>query len=240
MTPRELCSIHVDFDRKLPKIVVVTCLMGGHDCVFRPIRKMFEETSMSFEPLDILSATPAPTGLAKTASELFLPRPLGIYSNYVKRLVDVTLVLLAAPIVLVVVLVIAALILLQDGRSPFYWSMRVGRNGRIFRMLKLRSMVPDADERLADYLATDPEAAFEWKTTQKLKTDPRITRLGRVLRKSSLDELPQLWNVLIGAGLLCAASGRFGPVAGVGPQRLDLCTAGGFRPELSPHPVFHQ
>jgi exopolysaccharide production protein ExoY len=159
---------------------------------------MFEETSMSFEPLDILSATPAPTGLAKTASELFLPRPLGIYSNYVKRLVDVTLVLLAAPIVLVVVLVIAALILLQDGRSPFYWSMRVGRNGRIFRMLKLRSMVPDADERLADYLATDPEAAFEWKTTQKLKTDPRITRLGRVLRKSSLDELPQLWNVLIG------------------------------------------
>ena len=47
MAPHELCPIHVDFDRKLPKIVVVTCLMGGHECVFRPIRKMFEETSMS-------------------------------------------------------------------------------------------------------------------------------------------------------------------------------------------------
>jgi lipopolysaccharide/colanic/teichoic acid biosynthesis glycosyltransferase len=90
------------------------------------------------------------------------------------------------------------MIALHDGHSPFYWSARVGRYGREFGMLKLRSMVPDADARLAAYLASDPEAAAEWQSTQKLKADPRITAFGRMLRKTSLDELPQLWNVLRG------------------------------------------
>jgi lipopolysaccharide/colanic/teichoic acid biosynthesis glycosyltransferase len=111
---------------------------------------------------------------------------------------DVVLVLLAAPLVLPVVLVIAVMITLQDGHSPFYWSARVGRYGRVFRMLKLRTMVHDADARLVQHLAADPEAAFEWDTTQKLKNDPRITRFGRLLRKSSLDELPQFLNVMKG------------------------------------------
>lgn len=154
---------------------------------------------MSFEPLDIVSASLAQTRTDLTRSaELFLSRPRGIYSNYVKRIMDVVLVLLAAPIVLPVVLVIAVMIMLHDGHTAFYWSARVGRNGRIFRMMKLRSMVHDADERLGEHLATDPEAADEWSSTQKLKTDPRITGFGRLLRKTSLDELPQLWNVLTG------------------------------------------
>lgn len=157
---------------------------------------------MSFEPFDLFSDIAAPVvnsgPEAKAAVMSFVPRPWGLYRNGLKRLVDVALVLLAVPFVVPVVLVIALMILVQDGHAPFYLSDRVGRNGRVFRMLKLRTMVHDADDLLAHHLATDPEAAAEWKATQKLKFDPRITRFGRILRKSSLDELPQLWNVLRG------------------------------------------
>ncbi|MGV8988699.1 MAG: sugar transferase [Cypionkella sp.] len=148
---------------------------------------------MSFEPVDIVSDRPA-----SKSTEPFLPSLPGLYRNRLKRLLDVMLVLAAAPFMLVMTLVIAVMIVLHDGHAPFYWSERVGRNGRVFHMLKLRSMVPDAAARLAEHLASDPAAAAEWRTTQKLKADPRITRFGRLLRKTSLDELPQLWNVLIG------------------------------------------
>ncbi|MCV2863304.1 sugar transferase [Albidovulum sediminicola] len=91
-----------------------------------------------------------------------------------------------------------AVLVALDGHSPFYRSDRVGRNGRTFHMLKLRTMVPGADRMLRDYLAQNEAAQLEWDCKQKLAHDPRITRIGRFLRKSSLDELPQLWNVLIG------------------------------------------
>lgn len=86
----------------------------------------------------------------------------------------------------------------RDGGPGFYSQSRVGRNGRIFQCWKLRSMVVDAERALAEHLATDPMAAQEWAATQKLAQDPRITPLGHVIRKYSLDELPQLWNVLLG------------------------------------------
>ena len=103
----------------------------------------------------------------------------------------------AAPAV-VPVIAVAAVLVARDGGSPFYTQMRVGRNGRAFRMLKLRTMVCDADDRMQVYLAQNPAARLEWDSTQKLKADPRITKAGRFLRKSSLDELPQLFNVLLG------------------------------------------
>ena len=126
-----------------------------------------------------------------------MPSRPGIYRNYLKRLFDIAAILMASVIVLPVIL-LGALLVALDGHAPFYTSERVGRNGRIFKMLKLRTMVPDADRLLKDYLAENPAAREEWERTQKLKNDPRTTRIGKILRKISLDELPQLWNVLKG------------------------------------------
>jgi lipopolysaccharide/colanic/teichoic acid biosynthesis glycosyltransferase len=121
----------------------------------------------------------------------------GLYRNVLKRLFDITFVLVVGIVVAPFVLGLAFVIAL-DGQAPFYRSERVGRFGRTFSMLKLRTMVKDADKQLDDYLQQDAQARSEWDEMQKLKLDPRITRIGRLLRKFSLDELPQLWNVLVG------------------------------------------
>ncbi len=121
----------------------------------------------------------------------------GLYRNVLKRLFDVAAVLAGAPIVLPIVLVVAFLVR-RDGGSIFYTQKRVGLDGREFRIFKFRSMVPDADARLRAYLDANPTQRREWEVTQKLRRDPRITPIGRILRKTSLDELPQLWNVMKG------------------------------------------
>ncbi|WP_245848162.1 sugar transferase [Actibacterium ureilyticum] len=110
---------------------------------------------------------------------------------------DVTLVIVTLPFTLPLVAVLAVFLFAESG-NPFFLQRRLGRNGRVFRIWKLRTMVPDADARLKAYLEQDADAREEWTRTQKLKKDPRITPLGRFLRKTSLDELPQLWNVLRG------------------------------------------
>ena len=121
----------------------------------------------------------------------------GFYKSYGKRAIDILLILLAAPFILPVVAIIA-LMATSKNASPFYFQRRVGKNGSIFNLVKIRTMVPDAEAALEAHLARDPAARQEWDSTQKLKHDPRITRAGQFLRKSSLDELPQLWNVLTG------------------------------------------
>jgi lipopolysaccharide/colanic/teichoic acid biosynthesis glycosyltransferase len=122
---------------------------------------------------------------------------LTVYARFFKRGFDVLAVLLALPFVLTVILALGLLVS-RDGGSAFYSQDRIGRGGKVFRLWKLRSMVMDADRRLEDYLAGNPAARAEWDQHQKLKDDPRITPLGRLIRKASLDELPQMWNVLIG------------------------------------------
>jgi lipopolysaccharide/colanic/teichoic acid biosynthesis glycosyltransferase len=115
-----------------------------------------------------------------------------------KRAMDVfvasALLIALAPLILLV----AFLISFADGHTAIIRHQRVGRFGRPFACLKFRTMVPDADQRLALYLARDPEARAEWERDRKLRNDPRITPLGRVFRKLSVDELPQLINVLRG------------------------------------------
>ncbi len=122
---------------------------------------------------------------------------VGPYETGLKRAFDFVCVLLALPFIAPLVAILA-FVVSRDGNSPFYSQQRVGRGGRVYRMWKLRTMVVDADAMLQDYLNSNQDAANEWALTQKLKHDPRITKVGALLRKSSLDELPQLWNVLIG------------------------------------------
>ncbi len=122
---------------------------------------------------------------------------VGPYELGLKRLLDIAVVVISIPFVAPLI-AFMALWVMRDGGTAFYRQDRVGRGGKIYQMWKLRTMVVDADKALGAYLATCPEAAAEWQLTQKLKKDPRITKVGLFLRKSSLDELPQLWNVLIG------------------------------------------
>ncbi|MGG7566708.1 sugar transferase [Rhodovulum sp. DZ06] len=115
-----------------------------------------------------------------------------------KRVCDIALAILILPMVAPVIGALALAVKRQDGANPFFGHTRVGRDGKRFRCWKIRTMVADAQERLVEHLANDPEAAAEWEAERKLTNDPRITRLGAFLRKTSLDELPQIWNVLRG------------------------------------------
>ena len=124
-------------------------------------------------------------------------RPRSLYRIFGKRALDVLIVLLSLPITLPVTL-ICALALWIEGGQPFYRQQRLGLGGRSFSILKLRTMRPDADQVLNAYLAADPAMRAEWDETQKLRNDPRITPIGAMLRKTSLDELPQFWNVMKG------------------------------------------
>lgn len=153
----------------------------------------------------LVSAGPA-TGPA--ASALHLPatgwivdtpvQPArGTYRRAGKRIADILFVLMALPLILPVV-AICALALWIEGGNPFYRQDRLGAGGKVFSIWKLRTMCRDADQKLESYLAADPAMREEWDRTQKLKNDPRITRVGNVLRKTSLDELPQFLNVLRG------------------------------------------
>ncbi len=120
-----------------------------------------------------------------------------VYSKVGKRALDIILILLAAPVVLPLLALILVLTWAQGGK-PLYVQRRIGLGGREFYCWKVRTMVRDADQVLDRLVREDKGIAHEWAMNQKLSSDPRITRLGQFLRRSSLDELPQLWNVLNG------------------------------------------
>jgi Undecaprenyl-phosphate galactose phosphotransferase WbaP len=126
------------------------------------------------------------------------PRLLSEHSRHLKRSFDVVVALAAAVIALPLMLIIALAIVLESGGPVLFGHSRIGRGRRAFRVWKFRTMVVDGDEILRRHLAENPAAALEWELNHKLKYDPRITRVGRLLRRSSLDELPQIWNVLRG------------------------------------------
>jgi exopolysaccharide production protein ExoY len=115
-----------------------------------------------------------------------------------KRAFDVSAALGGLIVLAPIMLFVALLVLVTMGRPVFFAQQRVGFGRSSFRCFKFRTMVRDAQEKLAQYLAENPEAAAAWRDTQKLKHDPRVTWLGGLLRKTSLDELPQLWNILRG------------------------------------------
>ncbi len=115
----------------------------------------------------------------------------------IKLVLDFTIAALALIFLSPLLLAIAAYVK-HDGGPALYAQTRIGRGGRRFRCWKFRSMVVGAEQKLQVLLASDPAAAAEWAETQKLTVDPRVTGIGAVLRRTSLDELPQLLNVLHG------------------------------------------
>jgi lipopolysaccharide/colanic/teichoic acid biosynthesis glycosyltransferase len=120
----------------------------------------------------------------------------GDYS--LKRAFDVVSASLVLLLIAPLLIAIAIAIRLQDGEKAIYSQTRYGLNGRAFQCLKLRSMVPNAAEKLQAVLDSDPEAKREWELTQKLTNDPRVTKLGKFIRATSIDELPQLINIIRG------------------------------------------
>jgi Undecaprenyl-phosphate galactose phosphotransferase WbaP len=124
-----------------------------------------------------------------------LSRP---WARFSKRALDLAVTLLLAPLVATIVATCAVLIKLEGPGSAFYLSERIGKGGKRFNVWKLRTMVPNSDDVLERYLATYPEEEKVWRVTQKLHRDPRVTRVGAIVRKASIDELPQFWNVFVG------------------------------------------
>ncbi len=124
-----------------------------------------------------------------------LARP---YYRLVKRIFDLVVTLCGLVVVLPIGLIIAALIYIDNPGPVLFAHRRVGKHGREFPCYKFRSMIVGAEDVLKNYLANNPEAREEWERDFKLKDDPRITKIGHFLRKTSLDELPQLLNVLKG------------------------------------------
>ena len=150
------------------------------------IPDLFGFSSLWVEPKDLTGVL----GL-EVRQQLLLPGP-----RLTKWILELTISLLVTLAILPLMATIALLIRL-DSRGPvFYGHRRIGRRGKSFIAWKFRTMVPHADRVLDHYLAENPEAQRLWIQERKLKNDPRITRIGRLLRRSSLDELPQIWNVL--------------------------------------------
>jgi lipopolysaccharide/colanic/teichoic acid biosynthesis glycosyltransferase len=125
------------------------------------------------------------------------PPHKGLYGRIGKRGLDIILALVLLPLVAPLV-GLFLLLTRRDGGPGLFVQERVGQDGRVFKCLKIRTMLVNAEEILEKMCAEDPELAAEWHLNQKLKNDPRITRVGNFLRKTSMDELPQLFNVLRG------------------------------------------
>jgi Undecaprenyl-phosphate galactose phosphotransferase WbaP len=119
-------------------------------------------------------------------------------SRFFKRIVDIVVAGVGGLLISPLLLLIALLIKLDSPGPVFYFQDRLGKDGRRFKVVKFRTMYGDGEEVLAKLLAKNPELRAEYELNHKLRNDPRVTRLGRILRTFSLDELPQLWNVLKG------------------------------------------
>jgi lipopolysaccharide/colanic/teichoic acid biosynthesis glycosyltransferase len=116
----------------------------------------------------------------------------------IKRFCDIFLVLISMPVMLPILGLVSAVVMLSSPGPVFYSHRRIRKSGAFFSMWKFRTMCVNSAEVLEDHLASHPDAHAEWTETHKLRKDPRITPLGGFLRRYSLDELPQLWNVLVG------------------------------------------
>jgi lipopolysaccharide/colanic/teichoic acid biosynthesis glycosyltransferase len=146
-------------------------------------------------------------------------RTTGVDYRLVKRLLDILVVCTFMPCLLPLLLIVALVVRISSPGPILYRQKRIGRFGREFNLWKFRSMYVNSDEILRNHLHLNHEAAREWAQLRKLKMDPRVTRLGKLLRRASLDELPQFLNVLAGSMSLV------GPRPIVSAERAQYCDA---------------
>lgn len=137
---------------------------------------------------------PAPLAIP-TSSFVIAPE---IHHNILKRLFDIVFSLAVLVLGYPIFILIGLVVRMSSKGHVIYGHERIGRGGKPFKCYKFRTMYPDADQRIKELMAAHPEIKAEWDATHKLKNDPRITPIGKFLRKTSLDELPQFWNVLKG------------------------------------------
>ena len=123
---------------------------------------------------------------------------LDLRQQSIKRVMDILVVIFGGLIISPILLLLVSLLFLETKGTVLYGHTRIGKDGKRFLAWKFKTMVNNADQKLQQYLDANPEMKREWETTHKLKNDPRVTRLGKILRRYSLDELPQLINVFKG------------------------------------------
>ncbi len=111
---------------------------------------------------------------------------------------DIGLILFLSPVLIPVFFILMILTKLTSRGPIFYGHKRVGKNGKEFKCWKFRSMCIDADKKLEEILATNPQMRAEWEKDRKFTNDPRVTKIGKILRKTSIDEIPQFFNILVG------------------------------------------
>jgi exopolysaccharide production protein ExoY len=129
---------------------------------------------------------------------IFLKKPFKVKHIPIKRTFDILFSLLILVFLLPFFLIMLLAIRLTSKGKAIYSHERIGRGGKPFNCYKFRTMYRNADQRLQEILESDPQLREEWQKSFKLKNDPRITPIGKILRKTSFDELPQFWNVLKG------------------------------------------
>ncbi len=196
-----------DIDEIIEKEAVDTAIMVPPPDTDRSVAGLFSHIHTKVRHMlhiperSAIDLTNAETGQLLRSQQGYLLVNNGMqshFSRFLKRGFDLAVALLLTPFV---VPVVAGLVVLIRATSPgngIFSHERVGRDGKTFKVYKLRTMYKDADVRLKEMIANDPAVKAEWDATYKLKNDPRITKLGKFLRKSSLDELPQFFNVFKG------------------------------------------
>ena len=200
------------------------CIVIPEDFGAEPLPRLLDRLNRRFKRvwlvpnlLDVASVWVTPRDLDGHLALELRNNLLEPTNKWIKRGSELLILALAAPFVVPVLLVLSIVVAADRPGPILFRQRRVGHGGQCFEMLKFRTMRADAEHSLQHYLSFNPEAREEWLRTQKLRHDPRLTRAGRFLRRYSLDELPQLWNVL------CGQMSLVGPRAITEPE---LCNYG--------------
>ncbi|MCA8971168.1 MAG: undecaprenyl-phosphate galactose phosphotransferase WbaP [Planctomycetes bacterium] len=183
-----------------PNWLILSASEAWESILTRPIASHFRQISVLVPSLGRIFGQSwlEPAHVGSSTAVHFRNRLMFRRYAFAKRCLDLGICLLALPFVLPIFLVLALLVRLSSKGPVFFGHERLGRGGKTVKVWKFRTMVVDAQQRLEEYLAAHPELAEEWAATHKLKNDPRVTSIGRFLRHTSLDELPQLISVIRG------------------------------------------